>query len=91
MLHYMKLIDATPAKPIYSVLYQYVGGGTLYSFTHYFEVTGDKKKPTMEATDDFGLAKRCADYLLTQPMVQYATVNKHTGGLGYEPSYTATK
>lgn len=87
----MKLENATLTTPLYTVAYQYVGGSTLYSFTHYFEVTGDKKKTTMEATDDYGLAKRCADYMLTQPMVQYATVNKHVGGLGYESVYTTTK
>jgi len=87
----MKMIDATPSKPCFTVLYQYVGGSTLYSFTHYFEVTGDKKKITMEATDDEELAKRCADYLLTQPMVHYAIVNKHCGDLSHTTIYTATK
>jgi hypothetical protein len=74
----MKLINATLDHPLFTVVYQYVRGNT-YSFTHYFEVTGDKKKTTMEATDNETLAKGCADYLLTQPGIAAAIVTKHTG------------
>ena len=87
----MNLNQATATRPLFTVLYQYKNGSTFYSFIEYFAVTGDKKKTTMTATDDEALAKRCADFMLTQPMVVLASVNKHKGGLGHETIYSVEK
>jgi hypothetical protein len=73
----MKQIEATPDRPFFSVGYQYARNpSTVYSFNSYFEVTGDKRRATMSGTDDAALAKRCADYCVTQPGVKFAWVHK---------------
>lgn len=88
----MKQIEATPATPFYSVGYQYEDSPwTTCSFTAYFEVVGDKAKRTMPGTGDEVLAKRCADWCITQPGVKFAWVHKTTDCYSHKEVYKATR
>ncbi len=84
----MKQIESTPQRPFYSVGYSYERKPwTSWGFTRWWEVTGSKKHDTMQGTDDFELAKRTADYLVTQPGVSVSQVHKSTDCYNHKEVY----
>ena len=87
----MKQVDATPKRPFYSVSYQWERNPwTVYSFNRYFEVTGDKTRPTMQGTDDILLAIRCADHCVREPGIAFAWVYVTTDCYNHKEVYKAT-
>jgi poly(3-hydroxybutyrate) depolymerase len=75
----VKQIEATPARPFYSVSYCYAQNhSTSWGFNRYFEVTGDKAKNTMSGTDSIDLAKRAAEHLIKQTGIDEAQIHVTT-------------
>jgi hypothetical protein len=88
----MKQIEATKERPFYSVCYQYTRNPwTLFSFTQWFEVVGDKGKRTMQGVDDLKLAKKAADHLVAQPEIEFAFVYISTDCYNHNEVYKASR
>lgn len=84
----MKQIEATEARPFFSVAYLYERNPhTVWEFTHYFEFTGDETQTTMQGTDDEKLAKDCADWLIKQNGIKTAWVHKSVDCYNHKEIY----
>jgi len=84
----MKQIEATPARPFYSVCYQYEQvPGTLYSYNHWEGHFGR----TMQGTDSFEEAKQHAQALVSKPGIVLAYVHKSTDCYNHQEVFKAER
>jgi hypothetical protein len=75
---FMRQIETTPARPFYSVGYQYERNPwTVYSCNEFWRVLAGKKgtEETMPGTDSETTARRLAEWCVTQPGIKYAWVH----------------
>ena len=87
----MKQIEATSKRPFYSVAYQYKSNPwTLWSCNSYGPGKFGKGR-TQQGTDDFELAKRVADRLLTEAGICYAQVSKSEDCYNHKTVYEVGK
>lgn len=88
----MKQIEATPARPFYSVGYQYKSNPWTVWTCHRFDKTPLKmggNYRTMEGTDDKALAIRTADLCAKEPGIAFAWVHVSTDCYNHQEIYKA--